>query len=139
MPKNPNTLITPNKNKYFVYEKQSPKKTHCRKTINNYNYPQTPPEFLSNRPNNHWTENKNDNRWEHFAFLTTQLILSISEFQQTQNWDNWNKFQRNQHLLKHLVHNSVNLTYYTSQEASLLNEQALSKRKAAETQTGKKN
>jgi hypothetical protein len=135
MPKNPNTLITPNKNKYFVYETQSPKKTHCNKTINNYNYHPAPTEFLSIRPNNHWTGNKNDIKWEYYSFLTTQLILSISEFQRTRNWNDWNNFQRNHHILKNLIHNSINLTYYTPQEARHLDE--ITKGQAPTEQTGK--
>src|SRR4051812_13389841 len=136
MPRNPNTLITPNKNKYFVYETESPKKTHCRKTINNYNYYQTTAEFLSEQPINHWTENKNDTRWEYYTFLTTQLIISLSEFQRTQNWKDWNNFQRNQHLLRNLVHSSVNLTYYSPQEVAQLNE-ITGQGKTPQNQTGK--
>ena len=124
MPKNPNT---PNKNKYFIYKTQSPKKTHCHKTINNYNYQQTS-EFLSIRPIYHWTGDKDNNKWEYYKFLTTQLTLSLNEFQKTGEWYHWNQFQKNNHLLKQLVHNSVNLTYFTPEEANSLNESATGKK-----------
>src|SRR3954467_4727525 len=101
MPKTPK-LILPNKEKNFIYQTQSPKKTHCNKTINNYNYNQPPTEILSNRPINHWTEDKDNNKWEYFEFFTTQLTISLNEFQKTQNWYYWNQFQRNHHLLKNL-------------------------------------
>jgi hypothetical protein len=120
MPKTPNSL-TPNKNKYFIYEKQSPKKTHCNKTINNCNHYQTP-EFLPNRPTDHWTENKNNSNWDYYKLLSTQAALALDAFQKTQEWKYWEKFQKDSHLLRNLVHNSVNLTYFTLQEAKSLNE-----------------
>ena len=90
MPKTPKQIL-PNKEKNFIYHTQSPKKTHCPKTINNYNYNQPSSEFLANRPIDHWTENKDNSNWEYFEFFTTQLTISLNEFRKTQNWYYWNQ------------------------------------------------
>jgi len=111
MPKNSN--IIPNKHKYFVYQTQSPKKTHCPKTINNYNC-QAQPEFLLNQPSNHWTKERDHINWKYFELLANQLILSLSEFGKTQDWHNWTQTQRNYHLLKNLIHNSINMLWLNS-------------------------
>ncbi|CAJ0846764.1 4921_t:CDS:2, partial [Entrophospora sp. SA101] len=44
-----------------------------------------PSEFLSNRPINHWTEDKDNNKWEYLEFFMTQLTILLNKFQKTQN------------------------------------------------------
>ena len=82
MPKIPKTSIIPNKEKY-IYQSQSPKKTHCHKTINNHYY-NTQPEIILNKPTNHWTEDKNHYNWAYYTFAVNQINLATSEFQKTQ-------------------------------------------------------
>ena len=135
----PKTLkpLTSDKNKYFIYQQQSPKKTHCHKTINNYN--NTPSEFLTNKPKDHWTENKQHDNWEYFVFAANQINIAAAEFQKTKDWHHWNQLQKNYHLIKNLVNESINLTYTELDEVKRLNENLIERctGKTTQNQTSK--
>jgi hypothetical protein len=137
MPKNSKTSIIPNKEKNFIYQTQSPKKTHCHKTINNHHY-NTQPEIILNKPINHWTEDKDHHNWAYYTFATNQINLVTSEFQKTQDWHHWQLFQKNYQILKSLVNNSLNLSYHSAQEIKDLNDKVLQnyKQKGKAPQTG---
>jgi hypothetical protein len=99
---------------------QSLKKTHCMKTYNYYNQKQS--EFLTIRPEQHWTENPNHIFWEYYILVCNQINIATIQFKETRNWDHWYNFQRNQHILKTLVNDSVNLTLLDPVQVRTLNE-----------------
>lgn len=124
MPKTPKTSIIPNKEKNFIYQTQSPKKTHCHKTINNHYY-NTQPEIILDKPINHWTENRNHPNWEYYAFTANQINLAAAEFKKTQDWQHWQFLQKNFLIIKALINTSVNLTYHEPEEIKELNEKVV--------------
>src|SRR5215210_4431274 len=125
MPKAPKPLTKPNKEKNFIYQKGSPKKTHCPKTIYNNYYYNTQPEIIINKPINHWTEDKSHSNWEYYTFAVNQINIAAAEFQKTQDWEHWSQVQKNYQVIKSLVNNSVNLTYHEPQEIKELNDSVI--------------
>ena len=118
MPKEPKNSYIPDKNK-FIYQTQSPKKTHCTKIIN-YNNPT--PKILTAKTENHWTNQKDHPNWGYFIFITNQITFFAQAFSTTRVWQHWDQLQKNQFLLKELVNNSTNLIYKTEEEIKILNE-----------------
>lgn len=133
MPKIPKTSIIPNKEK-FIYTTQSPKKTHCNKTINNYY--NTQPDTIIEKPSNHWTEDKDHHNWAFYTFAINQINLSAQEFRKTSDWHHWQLIQKNCQILKSLINNSQNLTYHNAQEIKELNEKVFQSYKQSQ-QKGK--
>ena len=115
MPKEPKQ-----KTKHIYNFPQTLKKTHCMKTYNYYNQRQS--EFLTIRPEQHWTENLYHIFWEYYTLASNQTNIALVQFKETGNWDHWYNFQRNQHILKTLVNDSVNLTLLSLDQVRALNE-----------------
>ena len=117
MPKELKPFNTKNK---FIYHSHSLKKTHCNKTIIHKHI--TTSKLITEKPENHWTDQPNHINWEYYSFIANQLSFAGKEFAITKNWNLWKRLQKHHHLLRILVEESTNLLPYSLEEIRKLND-----------------